>query len=106
VLVRNGAQTALAMRLRYDASGPARSKKEDPFTLLADGLAKTIGKPAARDAKWACIERPKLGPIAVLKKDRDLVIVVGPATSGATWASAGDCKTAKAWGEEIAAQKD
>jgi hypothetical protein len=106
VLLRNGAATALAMRTRYDASGPARGKGEDPFVLLAEGLAKTVGKPAARDAKWVCVERPKLGPIAALKKDRDLVLVVGPATSGTAWASAGDCKQAKAWAEEIAAQRD
>jgi hypothetical protein len=118
VLLENGDQAAMAIHARYDASR-GRAAAEDPFTLVAAGIAasasagdangnanaKGKGKPAAKDATWVCVERPQLGPLGALKRDHDLVLVVGPAKSGAIWASAGSCAVAKKWATEIAAQK-
>ena len=104
VLVENGDRAAAAIHVRYDAQ-PAPGANEDPFTLLAAGLTESVGKPAVKDAKWICIARPKLGPLAVLKRGRDLVIIAGPAKSGDTWGPAGDCALAKKWASEIAGQK-
>jgi hypothetical protein len=71
---------------------------------VADGIAATLGKPAARDASWICEERAELGPLAVMKHGRDLVMIAGPAKTGAKWASAATCREAKVWATEIAAE--
>jgi hypothetical protein len=98
VLLENGDRAAAAMHLRYDADRVG----SDPFPLVADGLAATLGKPAARDASWVCVNRSETGPLGVLKRRHDLVLVAGPATTGPTWASAGTCALAKKWATEIA----
>jgi hypothetical protein len=106
-LVQNGEQSALVIHVRYDAKR-AGGANEDPFALVAAGLAASVGKPKAKDAAWACIERPQLGPLAVMRKERELVLVAGPARSGASskaWAKAGDCALAKRWAGEVAAEK-
>jgi hypothetical protein len=104
VLVENGDRAAMAMHVRYDASR-GRRVSEDPFSLIAAGLATTVGKPSVKDATWVCLERSTLGPLGVLKRERDLVILAGPAKTGAPWAAAGNCALAKKWAAEIAAQK-
>jgi len=98
VLVTNGDRAAMAIHVRYDAQRAGG----DPFAMVADGIAATVGKPAARDASWICVERAALGPLGVMKRARDLVIIAGPATTGAKWASAATCALAKKWAGEIA----
>jgi hypothetical protein len=88
----------MAIHVRYDAQRAGG----DPFAMVADGIAATVGKPAARDASWICVERAALGPLGVMKRARDLVIIAGPATTGAKWASAATCALAKKWAGEIA----
>ena len=104
VLVENGDRAALAVHVRYDASRSA-APKEDPFALVAAGLAGSVGKPSVKDARWVCVERAQLGPLGVLKRERELVLVGGPAKHGAAWAAAGDCALAKRWAAEIAGAK-
>jgi hypothetical protein len=105
VLVERGALTALAMHVRYDADR-GRGAGDDPFTLLAAGLSASVGKPAASDATWFCVERSRLGPLALMKRERDLVLLAGPARSkDGTWSAAGDCALAKRWAREIVARK-
>jgi hypothetical protein len=105
VLVQNGDRAAIALHIRYDAKRAA-TPSDEPFTLLAAGLPGSVGKPVAKDASWICIERPHLGPLAVMKRDHDLVVVAGPAKNvGATWGAAGDCTLAKKWAKEIAVEK-
>lgn len=48
-----------------------------------------------------CKERKDLGPMTWLQRGKDVVIVAGPYTRGATTKSAGDCKLASAWLNEI-----
>jgi hypothetical protein len=100
VLLANGDRSALAIHLRYDAErvGP------DPFSSVADGLAARFGRPSARDASWICLERKETGPLAVLKRGRDLVIVAGPAKTGSKWSSGATCVVAKKWAAEVASQ--
>ncbi|HEY2509757.1 MAG TPA: hypothetical protein VGI39_02845 [Polyangiaceae bacterium] len=100
-LVANGDLAALAMRVRYDA-GPARPAKSDPFALVAAALP-ALGKTAAKEPAWVCVERAALGPLGVLKKGRDLVLVAGPAKTASDWGSAGTCAQSKTWAKEIAA---
>jgi hypothetical protein len=102
ILVQNGDRAALALHVRYDANRGG-SAKEEPFALLAPGIAAKVGKPAAKDANWVCVARAALGPLGVLRRGRELVIVAGPAKTGSTWAAAGDCALAKRWATEIAA---
>jgi hypothetical protein len=97
-LVANGEQEAAALRIRYDA---ARSAQSDPFALLADGLVASVGKPAARDASWVCIERPALGPLGAMKRGKEIAIVAGPAKTGPAWSSTGTCALAKTWATEV-----
>jgi hypothetical protein len=105
VLVENGALRALALHVRYDADRDRRVR-DDPFALLAAGLSASAGKPPAKDATSFCAERPRLGPLALMKRERELVIVAGPArTTEAMWSAAGDCALAKRWAREILVQK-
>jgi hypothetical protein len=104
ILVQNGDRWALAIHVRYDAQR-SRAPSEDPFLLTQAGLAATVGKPKVKDAGWACVERSQLGPLALLKKDRDLVLLAGPTQSGPTWSPAGDCALAKRWATEVVAGK-
>jgi hypothetical protein len=97
VLVTNGDRAAMAIHVRYD---PQRTGG-DPFTLVADGIAATVGRVAVHDPTWMCVERIELGPLGVMKRGRDLVIVAGPATTGARWTSAATCAVARKWASEV-----
>lgn len=48
-----------------------------------------------------CKQRKDLGPMTWLQRGNDVVMVAGPYTRGATTKSAGDCKLAGAWLNEI-----
>ena len=104
-----GDQLAYAVHLRFDAA--AKPAKEDAYAdramgKLAPALGKSLGKPAIGETKTICFERKELGPLLFARKDRELVMLAGPANvaSGA-WASSGTCALAKSWAEEIAAQR-
>jgi len=105
VLVENGATAALALRVRYDASRePGGDYAKRAFAHLSRGIETKLGRKASGDPGFACIERAELGPLAIVRSGRDLVILAGPAKSagaGAAWASAGNCALAKKWGAEI-----
>jgi hypothetical protein len=94
---------AYAVHLRYDAA-PGRA---DTFAQRAVGkvfpaLKKLLGKPAIDDASMVCFERPQTGPLVFAKKDRDVVLTVGPAkANGTSWSSASTCATAKKWADEV-----
>lgn len=104
-------QLAYAVHVRYDAaSAPAKpdALAERAFTKLAPALKKSLGvpKPAISDASTLCFDRRDLGPLLFARKDREVVMITGPAkiaTGG--WTSAGTCATAKKWSDEVAAQK-
>jgi hypothetical protein len=110
VIATNGPKAAIAWKLRYDylresdAGGYARAAAKK---LMAT-LEVKLGKAAVRTKDtFICFERADRGPLALGVKNRDLIWVLGPTTtdpSGA-WKSAGDCKLAKKWVDELSAQK-
>jgi hypothetical protein len=108
-IATNGTKAALAWKLRYDAAptnadayAKAAGKK-----LLAT-LEVKLGKASVKNKDaFICFERADRGPLALEIKNRDLIWVMGPATTdpNGAWKSAGDCKLAKTWADEVAAQK-
>lgn len=93
-----GDELAFAVHSRYDASSLA----ESAWQALAPGLRKTLGKPATDARETLCFERKELGPLVVARKDRELVVVAGPARAvGPGWASASTCARTKLWADEI-----
>ncbi|MEO8877995.1 MAG: hypothetical protein ABI461_20555 [Polyangiaceae bacterium] len=109
VIAQNGNKSAIAWRLRYDAAkGADDAYAKAALTKIEAALETKLGKAAvkAKDG-FMCFERADRGPLAVTRKNRDLIWVLGPVTtdpSGA-WKSAGDCTLAKKWVTELAAQK-
>ena len=106
-----GEQIAYAVHVRYDGAAAPKpdAYAERAFGKLAPALKKSlaaIGKPALSDASTLCFERKDLGPLLFARKDRELVMITGPAkiASGA-WTSAANCSTAKKWADEVSAQK-
>ena len=103
-----GDQIAYAVHARYDAAAPKPDAfAERAFTKLVPGLKKSLAsKPAIADASTICFERKELGPLLFLRKERDLVMITGPArVANAAWTSTSNCATAKKWADEVAAQK-
>jgi hypothetical protein len=103
-----GDQIAYAVHSRYDAGTPkADAFAERAFAKLVPGLKKTLAtKPAISDASTICFERKELGPLLFLRRDRDLVMITGPArVANAAWTSTSTCAIAKKWADEVAAQK-
>jgi hypothetical protein len=99
---QKGDEIAFAVHSRYDALPFA----ERAITKLTPGLKKAWGKPAIGDGWILCFERKELGPLLLARKDKDVVLLAGPAkVAGKTWSSTGTCASAKKWGEEILAQK-
>ncbi len=115
-----GDELAYAVHLRYDASakdktpGSGDAYAERAMSKLTKALPRQLGKPALSTANVLCFERSATGPLAFLLRAGELVVVAGPAKTSPppagqgqakTWTSTGTCATAKAWAEEIAAQR-
>lgn len=113
VLVENRDVSALALHVRYDAvptkpGGAARAKAA--FGVLSKGMAKTLKGRVTDGDTFYCAERVNLGPMALLVRGSELVLVAGPtkaAPSGSKdpWASAGTCARAKTWAKAVGEQK-
>jgi hypothetical protein len=104
-----GDAIAYAVHERYDAAD-AKSKPdalaEHAYAKVARALEKTLGAAQLKDTASICFERKDLGPLLFARKERELVMITGPAANkGAAWTSAGTCVTARKWADEIAAQK-
>lgn len=105
-LVKNGTKSAFAWRIRWDA--PLGGGSANPGDKFAAGAFASIvlgafPKAPVKEATFACTPRPDRGPISVMKRDRDIVILAGPATApeNGTWIMAGDCALARKWATEI-----
>jgi hypothetical protein len=104
-----GDEIAFAVHVRYDE---ARTGAKDAFasrayTKLADGLRRSLGKPAV-DANGAiCWARASLGPLLVARQGKDLILLGGPARRGAgrAFSSTSTCAQVKPWADEILAMK-
>jgi len=102
ILVSNGAEHAVAWRIRYDAS-VTEGFVARAFGAVATGLETKLGTPKAKSAAAVCFERADLGPFAVARLGRDLVFVMGSASGrDAQWASSSTCARAGAWAAQIA----
>ncbi len=78
------------------------------FDKVKPGIEKVPGKVAAKTNApgFVCVEREKLGPLAVARKGRAFVILAGPAqrSSDAVWAPKGTCALSRKWADEVLAQ--
>jgi hypothetical protein len=103
ILASNGADHAVAWRIRWDAS-TTEAFVARAFSAVAAGLETKLGvpKPTSKTKAAVCFERSNLGPFAVAHAGRDLVFVAGSATAqGAQWASSSTCARASAWAAQI-----
>ena len=102
-----GDDIAFALHERYDPGAP----KAIVWTNLLAGLRRSWGVTSAAAPKGKidtpdtlCVERPNLGPLLITRRDRDVVLVAGPATRGAAqWTSTATCASTKKWAEEVMA---
>jgi hypothetical protein len=102
VLVSNGADHAVAWRIRYDPS-TTEAFVARAFGAVATGLETKLGAPKTKTSAAVCFERSDLGPFAVMHVARDLVFVLGSASGkDAQWASSSTCARAGAWAAQIA----
>ncbi len=105
IVVSKGDELAGVDHLRFDEASPPTQDAfaERAFTKVSKGLGKRYGKATAQAPSFVCFERPTTGPLALMRRGRDLVLVAGPAkVTGSTWTSTSTCATARAWAEEVA----
>ncbi len=109
VLAKKDDVYALGWKIRYDAGTAANEGlwATKAFAPIATGLEAKVGPAKDKDpapGEGLCIERAKLGPLLLIHRGRDLVIVAGPTKTNATgdWSSAGNCAAARKWAAAIA----
>lgn len=106
-----GDQIAFAVHLRYDGASTAPKPDayaERAFSKLAPALKKTLAstKPAISDPATICFDRKDTGPLLFMRRERDIVMITGPAkVASGGWTSGSNCATAKKWADEVVAQK-
>ncbi len=110
VLLESGDQVALAWHLRYDIATKANPNMwaEKAYPPLAAAIEARVGPGAVKDASpLLCIERANLGPLGIMRRGRELIMVAGPVkvVPNGTWTSSANCATVKKWMIEIAANK-
>lgn len=90
---------AIAWHIRFDAGhGEPDAEARQAFTFLADSLRPKRGVTATT----FCVERGALGPLAVARAGRDLVISAGPyEREGTIVRSSSDCPQTARWAAEI-----
>ncbi len=90
----------------YDQEGPGDGSKlaARAFDKVQPGIAKIAGK-VVKAPSFVCVERPDLGPLALARRGRALVVLAGPAerSAKATWSSKATCSGTKAWADEVLA---
>lgn len=103
-----GDEIAYAIHLRYDpATDKAKGQTdaryaERAMSKLLPALKKQLGKPTIADPNTICFDRKETGPLLFARKDRDVVLLAGPAkASGSSWSATGTCATAKTWATEV-----
>ncbi len=105
----SGNAWASANLVVYDkdsAKGSGDTFAKRAFDKVKPGIEKVAGKVAAKTAGFVCVERDKLGPLAVARKGRAIVILAGPAerSTNATWTPKGNCGLSRKWADEVLAQ--
>lgn len=105
---RKGEEIATAIHFRYDDGGKGKDAifAERAMSKIVPAMKKQFGNPAVSDASTLCFERKDTGPLLFARKEREVVLVAGPAKIGSDrWSSTGTCAVAKKWAQEIVAQK-
>jgi hypothetical protein len=107
VLAINGDRASFVWRLRYDPGVKVSDElAAKAFASLTKALDDKLGPAQRHEAGFVCRERAERGPFALAWVGRDLVFVLGPATTGVSgWASAGDCGLARKWIREVASAR-
>jgi hypothetical protein len=107
-------KAALALRIRYDEARGANKDvlAERAFKMVGDALLGTVhsasqaaqsGVVVLKESGFVCVERPRLGPLALRRVGRDVAIVAGPTKiDGTSSISASSCAQAKVWTQEVA----
>ncbi|MGH7280896.1 MAG: hypothetical protein ACRELY_05180, partial [Polyangiaceae bacterium] len=108
-IATDGNKAAIAWHVRYDYGSEADAGRWAALAVRAifPVLVSKLGKPATQTKDFICFERADRGPLAIETKYREVVWILGPTStdpSGA-WKSAGDCKLAKKWADEVISQK-
>ncbi|WP_394824318.1 hypothetical protein [Pendulispora albinea] len=107
VLLEKGKnEFAFAWRIRYDAGprGKPAAYAEKAYAALVPAIEAKVGPAKKQPASSACVARQGLGPIAVLRKGRDLMIAVGPTEMGAAASKeTSDCALMQKWLAELGA---
>jgi hypothetical protein len=97
---RAGSRVAVGWHLRYDSREAA--------TRVASALMRGVEtqSPSGKRAGTSrCAERPSVGPLLVVQRDRDIGVVAGPyERTGGTTRGAGTCTQAAAWAGRILSQ--
>jgi hypothetical protein len=90
---------AIAWHIRFDVGrGEPDAEARQAFTFLADALRPKRGGTATT----LCVERGALGPLAVARAGRDLVIAAGPyEREGTIVRTSSDCPQTVRWAAEI-----
>jgi hypothetical protein len=106
ILLQKGAhEYAFAWRIRYDKPAIKADSgvyADTSYGAVLAGLEAKVA-PASKQA-GACIQRKGLGPIALQRKGRDLMIVIGPTELSKESKATSDCPMMQKWlGELIAA---
>ena len=109
LLKRGKNEYAYAWRLRYD---PAPGKDaaqftEKAFAALIPAIEAKVGPAKKGPGTFLCIERAGLGPLALQRAGRDLLVAVGPTDAGngteGSSKAISDCALMKTWLTELAA---
>jgi hypothetical protein len=98
---REGDRVAVAIHVRYDTASAA----ELGFAAFRKGI-ETQGAAFPTARNQSCVARADRGPLLAMQAKREVVVTAGPYTvrkDGMT--SAGDCRSAAAWAERVAAQR-
>jgi len=107
ILLQKGkSEFAFAWRIRYDR-GPApnpASYAEKAYAALIPAVEAKVG-PGKKSATSACITRKGLGPLAMARKGRDVIIVAGPTDAGQNGPGkeTSDCALVQKWVTELVA---
>lgn len=93
------AQFALLWRLRFDEAtkGDPDAEADEAFAVLSKALGESSR------GNQGCTERPDLGPFALLRSGRDVVVAAGPyARRGERTVSRGECAQTLRWASQAA----
>jgi hypothetical protein len=96
---------AVAWRIRFDDDGAGKNAQADEaYAAIREALTELA--PLSKIGGLECSESAELGPLAIGRRRRDVVVLAGPyARDGTTLSSASKCAAAASWGARVLAGK-